>query len=102
VTERIVEFHPSASEETVAAYSWYQERSPAAAQAFLAELDIAIEKVAVSPLARPKYVAGTRRCLFRRFPFSLIYRLSDDLIEIVAVAHARRRPGYWTERLQNQ
>jgi hypothetical protein len=35
----------------------------------------------------------------RRFPYILYYRLVDaDEVLIVAVAHARRRPGYWLRR----
>jgi hypothetical protein len=32
------------------------------------------------------------------FPFSLVYRVRHAEIEIVAVAHHRRRPGYWRSR----
>ena len=35
----------------------------------------------------------------RDFPFSLVYVRRDDEVEIIAVAHGRRRPGYWRSRL---
>ncbi|HEY5870936.1 MAG TPA: type II toxin-antitoxin system RelE/ParE family toxin [Candidatus Tectomicrobia bacterium] len=41
---------------------------------------------------------GTRRYLFPHFPFSLVYRVRDEEIEIVAVAHHRKQPGYWRSR----
>jgi hypothetical protein len=34
----------------------------------------------------------------RRFPFFLVYRTAGDTIEIISVAHAMRRPGYWLMR----
>jgi hypothetical protein len=35
----------------------------------------------------------------RRFPFSRLFRLlAGDVVEILAVAHVRRRPGYWRRR----
>jgi hypothetical protein len=37
--------------------------------------------------------------VFPRYPFSLVYILRGDDVEIVAVAHGRRRPGYWRSRL---
>jgi plasmid stabilization system protein ParE len=102
MSEKVVEFHPKATAEARAAYNWYRERSHAASDAFLAEIDLALDKIVKSPLARAEYIAGTRRYLFRRFPFSIVYRVSSDVIEVIAVAHARRRPGYWAKRLPNQ
>ncbi len=44
-------------------------------------------------------VRGTvRRFPVRRFPFFVIYRDHPDDIEIVALAHQSRRPGYWRKR----
>jgi len=37
----------------------------------------------------------------RRFPFSIVYYVADDTIRIVAVAHAKRRPGYWRTRVRD-
>ncbi len=42
---------------------------------------------------------GLRSALLRRFPFCLIYSAETDAILIVAVAHQRRRPGYWRHRV---
>jgi len=44
-------------------------------------------------------MAPARRYAFPRYPFSLVYILRGEDIEIVAVAHGRRRPGYWRARL---
>jgi hypothetical protein len=46
----------------------------------------------------PSYEAGTRRYNFTVYPYSLIYRVSEKEITIVAVAHAKRKPGYWKTR----
>jgi len=40
----------------------------------------------------------TRRILLRRFPYQIVYRLKPDGIVVVAVAHLKRRPGYWKSR----
>jgi plasmid stabilization system protein ParE len=93
-----VVFHPDAVEEAQAARQWYAQRSQSAADAFLAELDQGIEAVSQAPLRWPLFKHGTRRYLHHRFPFQLIYRVASDRIEIVAVAHGRRRPGYWKTR----
>jgi plasmid stabilization system protein ParE len=94
-----VEFHPEAAEEAQAATEWYLLRSVRAAEGFIRELERAVESVAEAPQRWPLYVEGTRRFLLRRFPYSVIYRVKGDALQIVAVAHARRRPGYWRPRL---
>ena len=43
--------------------------------------------------------SGLRRAVLHRFPFSLIYLAEVDTVVIVAVAHQRRRPGYWRDRI---
>jgi hypothetical protein len=35
----------------------------------------------------------------QRFPFSVVYLDDPELIAIIAVAHTKRRPGYWKGRL---
>ena len=50
------------------------------------------------PEAGQGHIAGTRRLLLDPFPYSLIYRLTDAGIVIIAVAHAAQRPGYWEDR----
>jgi plasmid stabilization system protein ParE len=91
--------HPEAVAEAHAATQWYRERSPSAADAFLAELDRAIEKITENPRIWPRYVASTQRFLLKRFPFSVVFRLTPNSVEVVAIAHGRRKPGYWKGRL---
>jgi toxin ParE1/3/4 len=94
-----VELHPEAAAEATAAYEWYAEHSASAADRFLAELDLAVEKIAATPMRWPIYLNRTRRYLLQRFPYIVVFRQSEeDLIEIVAIAHGRRRPGYWKSR----
>jgi toxin ParE1/3/4 len=90
--------HPQAIAEARAARLWYEEPNVEAAEAFMAELDLAIARIEESPQSWPRYLADTRRYLLRRFPFFVVFREVDDRVEIVAVAHARRRPGYWLGR----
>ncbi len=94
-----VRFHPEAAEETQAVTDRYRERSAEAAAGFVAELNHAIERVAELPETWPSYKANTRRFIFRIYPFSLVYRIAENEIEIVAVAHFKRKPGYWTSRV---
>ena len=93
-----LEFHPQAIAEARAARKWYATRSENAADAFVAELDRAVARIIESPSRWPAHVHGTRRYLLRRFPFSLVYRVTGSVITVVAVSHGKRRPGYWKTR----
>ena len=94
-----VRFHPAAAQEAEEAYDWYAARNPAAAHGFREELRRAVEAVAENPGTWPRYRNRARRYVFPRFPFNLVYVLRGDEVEVVAVAHGRRRPGYWRSRV---
>jgi len=93
-----VEFHPLAAEEARFAERWYREQNEAASGRFQRELERAIERLSEQPGAGSPYLIDTRRVFLRRFPFCVVYRVRGGHLEIVAVAHARRRPGYWRAR----
>ena len=93
-----VEFHPAALREVEDAQSWYEERSVIAASAFLRELSLAIQRVREAPGRHALAEAGTRRLVLDRFPFTIYYRVVTDVVIVVAVAHQKRRPGYWSTR----
>lgn len=99
MSSRQIDVHPEAVAEARAAAQWYRERSALAADAFLVELDRAVERIAENPERYPRYVRGTRRYLLQRFPFYLVYREVTKKLEIVAIAHGRRRPKYWEKRI---
>jgi toxin ParE1/3/4 len=93
-----VEFHSLAADEAEAAERWYRERNEAASDRFRDELDHAVDLISERPEAGSPYFSATRRVLLRRFPFFVVYRAQGGQIQVIAVAHARRRPGYWRER----
>jgi plasmid stabilization system protein ParE len=93
-----VDVHPLAADEAEAAERWYRERNQTAAARFRRELDSAVDRIAERPEAGAPYLENCRRIPLHRFPFFIVYRFRQVRIEIVAVAHGRRRPGYWRER----
>jgi plasmid stabilization system protein ParE len=94
-----VEFHPAAEQELLDAEDWYAERSLLAARAFVQEVTVVVESALAAPERWPIHLHGTRRIVFLRFPFSLIYRLREERVQVVAVAHQSRRPDYWKDRV---
>ena len=94
-----VRFHPHAHAELRAARNWYQERSPLSAIAFAQSFDTALSRVIESPNGYPAADHGTRKFVLQRFPFNVFYLARETEIIVVAVAHQKRRPGYWSSRI---
>jgi plasmid stabilization system protein ParE len=95
-----VDLHEEAAAEYDAAFDWYLQRSPDAALKLDAEFGRALAEIAQAPQRWASGPHHTRRFLLRRFPFLLIYReRAGGNLQIVAVAHTSRRPGYWRERI---
>lgn len=93
----------AASAEMGEAAAWYDERVSGLGDRFLAEAEATFARIDEAPLEGPPWTHrrlpdGVRRMFLRSFPFSAVYILEPRLV-IVAVAHARRRPGYWVKRL---
>jgi plasmid stabilization system protein ParE len=99
MTPSSLDFHRRAIEEARAARRWYGRRSAALANQFVAELDEAVRQIAAAPGQWPPHLHGTRVYRLRRFPYLVIYRETAISVQVVAVAHGRRRPGYWRRRL---
>jgi len=99
VPAKIVELHEEAASEYGAAFDWYLDRSPDAARRFDAEFERALGEIAHAPQRWASGSHDTRRFLLRKFPFLLIYRERLSDIQVLAVAHTSRRPGYWKERM---
>jgi plasmid stabilization system protein ParE len=66
--------------------------------AFVTEFERTATMVLENPMLGAVFRGRIRRYLLRRFPYSIIYQEALDELRIVAVAHHRRRPGYWVDR----
>jgi toxin ParE1/3/4 len=93
-------FHPAAEAEFYAAIDWYAARDTNAAADFAALVRHAVQLIVELPQAWPTWPGrdGLRVRVLRRFPFSIIYSVESETMVVVAVAHHRRRPGYWLHR----
>ena len=98
MSAKSLELHPEALEELISAVSWYMQRSESAALKFAAEVDKAMELVAESPKRWPAGSHDTRKFVLQHFPFAVIYREKGTKVQILAIAHGHRRPGYWKQR----
>lgn len=94
-----IEFHEAASNEYEKAVSWYLERNHIIAVRFAEEVRRAVETIRKAPHRWPSNEGGIRRFLLPSFPIALVYRELVTAIQIIAVAHGRRKPDYWKKRI---
>lgn len=99
MTNKPVVFHVDANEEYDAAFSWYLERNQPIAARFADEMQRAIETIRAAPHRWPRDDQGIRRFLLPSFPFAVVYRELVTSIQVIAVAHGRRKPYYWQKRI---
>ena len=97
---RAIEFHPAAADEAVAAQDWYHEIGAELGNDFKDELDRALDRIAAAPGRWAQHLHETRCFLLQRFPYLIVYLHTDLQIQVIAVQHAKRRPGYWKGRLE--
>jgi hypothetical protein len=97
-----VRFHRLAAREYEETRAWYERRRDRLGDAFTNEVDRAIVRIAKDPTRWPVSFVKFRRVRLRRFPYVLYYHVVHaSQVLVLAVAHTRRRPGYWRRRLSN-
>jgi plasmid stabilization system protein ParE len=97
--QRAVRFHPAAVQDAEEAVAWYAERSPRTADRFLDELERIIDLITAEPGLFQRMNGNIRRAVFRHFPYYVVFRVADETVEIIAVAHGKRRPRFWHARM---
>lgn len=68
--------------------------------AFRAELNALVDTLLDFPEMAPVVEGskGIRQMAMRRFSYVAIYKLTDEMLLIGAIAHTSRKPGYWKDR----
>lgn len=91
--------HSEAIKELDGAVAYYEDHKISLGLDFLAEVQQALDKIQQNPNLGAVYKAtGLRRYVIQRFPFLLFYTELEEFIWVVAIAHGKRRPGYWRRR----
>lgn len=94
-----VQFHRLATKDYRVARNWYRHRNAAVALRFRDAVDSAVNRVAADPDSHPLLEDDIRWVRVRKFPYILVFvRQNADSLLVLAVAHAKRRPGYWKRR----
>ena len=95
---------PEAEAELEAAARWYESKRAGLGAALLANVDEALAAVLDAPRGAPLWRKGRpyRKFVLRRFPYVIFFVVQEHTVAVVAVAHAKRRPGYWKGRASRE
>ncbi|MFA5354108.1 MAG: hypothetical protein WC291_07750, partial [Thermodesulfovibrionales bacterium] len=90
----------AAEAEHLESVAYFESKRPGLGAIYLMEFERAMSSVCEAPHRYPiKLRPDIRRIQMQRFPFAVLYRESAGIIQVLAVAHNRRRPQYWLGRL---
>lgn len=92
--------HVEAGVELDAAAAWYEREREGLGVELLEEVGRAFDVILASPTMWPfvPRSRGMRRFILTRFPYTIIYAESSEWVRVFAIAHHKRRPGYWRTR----
>jgi len=94
-----VEYHPAIEGELREIKRYYEARSPGLGVQFIDEFERQVLLLAANPERWMVASTEIRRCLMRRFPYIIYFRLvGAEGIRITVVKHQRRHPDYGRER----
>jgi plasmid stabilization system protein ParE len=96
---KIIDFTEEARDDYDQSFDWYAGRSAKAAVRFATVIEAAFDAIVAKPDEFPRTGRGCQYCSLKRFPFRIVFYQDLNRIVIVAIAHAKRRPGYWFRRL---
>lgn len=92
--------HPEAAEEHKRQITHYEEIQAGLGKRYHREFQNVLALVCASPdRSRIVLDPDIRRAMFKVFHFDLVYREVDGLVQVLAIAHHRRQPGFWVARL---
>jgi plasmid stabilization system protein ParE len=94
-----IRFLAEAAEELQVAVEYYDSQAAGLGREFALEVQRLSELIAENPHIGSQVRAHIRRRALRRFPFYVLYTVEEDDVLILAVAHHRRAPGYWRDRV---
>lgn len=96
-------FHPAAEAEHLGQIAFYESRRKGLGARYREHFLRVIQNVCERPAQYPiEHAPDIRRVRLRLFPLMLIYRERGGMIQVLAVAHHRRRPVYWLTRVDEK
>jgi plasmid stabilization system protein ParE len=93
-------FHPAAEAEHLESIAFYESRLAGLGASYLGEFEKTMARACQAPQSYSvEMQPNVRRIRMKRFPFTILFRESSRTVQVLAVAHNRRRPRYWLGRI---
>jgi len=93
-------FHPAAEAEHLESVAYFESKRPGLGASYLSEFEGIMAQVCEAPHRYPiEKGSDIRRIKMKRFPYTVHFREVSGSVKVLAIAHHRRRPGYWLGRL---
>ncbi|MBV6419036.1 MAG: hypothetical protein DAHOPDDO_00246 [Ignavibacteriaceae bacterium] len=92
-------FHELAGKEFLEARDYYDDFVFGLGEKFVIEVERCLNIIKTNPIAYPVAKQNVRKAVIIKFPFSILYRVDENVISILAVMHQKRKPLYWAERI---
>ena len=89
---------PEADADMDDAYGWYELQNPGLGQTFQQAVITSLTKIQQNPFLYPVIHQQTRHALLKRFPYALLYFVTDMAIVVTACFHNKRDPKVWQSR----
>jgi plasmid stabilization system protein ParE len=87
-----------ARSEIAEAADWYEQQSVGLGADFLRAIEVTMSSIHHNPEQYQRIRGRTRRAVLRRFPYGVVYIVSDDEVVVLGCVHGRRDPKRWQER----
>jgi len=91
-------FHPAAQDEFIESALYYEAARPSLGKQFSDAVRVGFDRIVVHPEMGATR-RGARTVMVDGFPYDIVYRVVGSDLEVLALAHHRRRPGYWRRRV---
>ena len=95
-----VRFGELAKDEIRDARAYLEQQQAGLGSQFAAEISRSSDRIGRQPLLYPVEVGEVRKHVMNRFPYTMRYVVRSDIALVLAVSHHRRRPEYWSDRIE--
>jgi plasmid stabilization system protein ParE len=92
---------PEAEDDLKEAFSWYEDKRVGLGHDFLLQVNAGLNFIMRNPEIHPIEYKRARKHIIKRFPYKIIYFIEEEKIIVLAVLHAKRRPGLLKKRIDN-
>ena len=88
----LLRFLPELQEDAFTGYVWYEAKATGLGEDFLQMFYTYTGEISKNPFLYPKVHGEIRRCLLRRFPYALYFRIEGNEITVLGLFHCARDP----------